>query len=258
MNSREYSLITASAAGEICTLTLNNPARRNAIGAVMVNELLWALADAEEASEVRTIVLTGSGAHFSAGGDFSQMQVESALGHRGDYADLLLALCNCSKPTIARVNGVAMGGGLGLMSACTFAIAQSEAMFATPEVNVGLFPMMIMAVLARHVPKRRLMEMMLLGEKFNATRALELGLLSHVVDAAALDAAVSDLAHKLASKSPITLRLGLAAFRAQEDLALEAALPLLRGRLGECLGTEDASEGLSAFLEKRTPQWKGR
>jgi enoyl-CoA hydratase/carnithine racemase len=115
-----------------------------------------------------------------------------------------------------------------------------------------------MAVLARHVPKRRLMEMMLLGEKFNATRALELGLLSHVVDAAALDAAVSDLAHKLASKSPITLRLGLAAFRAQEDLALEAALPLLRGRLGECLGTEDASEGLSAFLEKRTPQWKGR
>jgi enoyl-CoA hydratase/carnithine racemase len=258
VNARQYSLISATAADGICTLALNNPTRRNAIGAVMVNELLWALADAADAPDVRTVVLTGSGTHFSAGGDFSQMQAASALEHRGDYADLLLALCNYSKPTIARVNGVAMGGGLGLVSACTFAIAQSEAVFATPEINVGLFPMMIMAVLTRHVPKRRLMEMMLLGEKFSAARALELGLLSHVVDAAALDTQVSELAHKLASKSPLTLRLGLAAFRAQEDLALEAALPLLRARLGECLGTEDASEGLSAFLEKRTPQWKGR
>jgi len=123
---------------------------------------------------------------------------------------------------------------------------------------VGLFPMMIMAVLQRHVPRRRLLEMMLLGQRLDADEAAACGLLSRVVERDALDAAVAEVTQALAAKSPIAVRLGLEAFAAQDDLALEEALPLLRDRLAACLSTDDAREGLMAFLEKRTPKWVGK
>ncbi len=268
MSARAYEKIRVSGLGDgagdglsVCTLTLSNPARKNAIGPQMVNELLYALDDAFAAPAVRSVVITGEGNAFCAGGDFAQMTAggaESALPPKGDYADLLLKLCRSPKPTIARVNGPAMGGGLGIVASCTFAVAQSDATLGTPEVNVGLFPMMIMAVLARLVPRRRLMEMMLFGDKLGADAALSLGLLSRVVPAAELDAAVAELTHKVAQKSPSTLRHGLEAFAAQDDLDLEAALPLLRDRLAAVLSTDDAREGLMAFLEKRTPTWTGK
>jgi enoyl-CoA hydratase/carnithine racemase len=257
--SAEYTMITTAVGGSTCTLTLNNPARRNAIGALMVNELLWALEAAAQDPSVRTVVLTGAGEHFCAGGDFAQMPVDyRSLPPKGDYADLLVALAEYPKPTIARVNGPARGGGLGLVASCTFAIAHEDVSFGTPEINVGLFPMMIMAVLQRHIPKRQLLEMMLLGEVIPSDKALALGLISRRVKAADLDDAVATLAEKLASKSPSTLRLGLAAYRMQEDLPLTEALPALRARLGECLGTDDAQEGILAFMQKRPPVWKGK
>jgi enoyl-CoA hydratase/carnithine racemase len=151
-----------------------------------------------------------------------------------------------------------MGGGLGLVAASTFAIAESGASLGTPEINVGLFPMMIMAVLARLVPRRKLLEMMLFGQKLTADQALGIGLLNRVVPAEELDAAVRTMTDDLGKKSPITVALGLRAFAAQDDLDLEKALPLLREKLGECLATDDAREGLMAFLEKRPPLWKGR
>jgi enoyl-CoA hydratase/carnithine racemase len=151
-----------------------------------------------------------------------------------------------------------MGGGLGLVAACTFAVASTEAKLGTPEIDVGLFPMMIMAILARHVPRRRLVEMMLLGEKLDAVEAARLGLVNRAVAPGELDAEVKKLTDAVASKSPSTVRLGLRAFADQDDLDLEAALPLLRGRLGEVLATDDAREGLTAFLEKRAPRWTGR
>jgi len=151
-----------------------------------------------------------------------------------------------------------MGGGLGIVAASTFAVASTDVKLGTPEIDVGLFPMMIMAVLARFVPRRRLLQMMLLGEKFDAAEALRLGLLNEVVEPAALDAAVKKLTDAIATKSPITVRLGLRAFAAQDDLAVEQALPLLRDRLAECLSTDDAREGLMAFLQKRAPQWTGK
>ncbi len=265
MIERAYAMIRVAAspdAAGVVTLTLHNPARRNAIGPVMVTELLHALDDAAADPEVRVVVLTGSGDAFCAGGDFAQMTAATAaadpLPHKGDYADLLLAMVNAPKPIVARVNGHAMGGGLGLVAASHFAVAVRGAKLGTPEIDVGLFPMMIMAVLQRVVPRRKLLEMMLFGERLDADQAAAAGLVNRAVVSADLDDAVKHVTTLLLGKSPITLRLGLEAFAAQDDLDLETALPLLRERLAGCLATDDAREGLMAFLQKRPPVWAGK
>lgn len=262
MSSAPYSYLLLSKTDGVQTITLNNPARKNAIGPVMVNELLYALAGASDDQDVRVIVLTGAGDAFCAGGDFAQMTGGAAGGEerpvRGDYADLLLAMMSSPKPIIARVNGHAMGGGLGLVAACHFAIAQKAAKLGTPEINVGLFPMMIMAVLQRIMPRRRLLEMMLFGERMEAEEAQRIGLINRAVAPEELDKEITKMADAIRSKSPITVRLGLEAFAAQDDLDLESALPLLRKRLGVCLATDDAREGLMAFMEKRPPRWTGK
>jgi enoyl-CoA hydratase/carnithine racemase len=259
---RDYERIRVARDGGVETIALAVPERRNAIGPRMASELLWALEDAREADDVRAVVLTGEGAAFCAGGDFAEMTAagvtDSKLPLRGDYADLLLALVRTDKPVVARVNGHAMGGGLGLVAACTFAVASAEAKLGTPEIDVGLFPMIIMAVLARHVPRRKLVEMSLLGQRFGAEEALRLGLVNRVVPADRLDAEVKVITDEIARKSPIVVRLGLRAAAAQEGLDIERALPLLRERLMEVLRTDDCREGMAAFIEKRAPVWTGR
>lgn len=260
--TRMYGKIRVNDAVPVTTITLFNPERRNAIGPQMVNELLYALEDAHADDDVRAIVITGEGKAFCAGGDFAQMSGGGSDGpvlpHKGDYADLLLAMTRAEKPIVARVNGPAMGGGLGLVAASTFAVADSGARLGTPEIDVGLFPMMIMAVLARVVPRRRLLEMMLFGQKLSADEALAAGIVNKVVPAEELDGAVAAITGEIVKKSPITVALGLRAFAAQDDMDLEKALPMLRDKLAECLGTDDAREGLMAFLEKRPPVWKGK
>lgn len=261
MPERKYHNLNVSQDGIAARLELSNPGRRNAIGPRMVNELLYALEDALDDDSVRCIVITGAGDAFCAGGDFSQMTGGSdadELPPKGTYSDLLLKIVRYEKPIIARVNGHAMGGGLGLVAACHFAVAASGAKLGTPEINVGLFPMMIMAVLARVVPKRRLLEMMLFGERMTAERAAELDIVGSAVAPEELDAAVAEIVEKIGKKSPLTVKLGLRAFADQSDLALADAVPLLEARLGECLATDDAREGLMAFLEKRPPVWTGK
>jgi len=260
--TRLYARIRVADAEGIRTVTLYNPERRNAIGPQMVNELLYAFDDAHSDEDIRAVVLTGEGKAFCAGGDFAQMTGGEADGPalppKGDYADLLLAMTRTEKPIVARVNGAAMGGGLGLVAASTFAVAEASAKLGTPEIDVGLFPMMIMAVLARVVPRRKLLEMMLFGQRLTAEEARDVGILNRVAAPDELDATVKSLTDSIVKKSPMTVGLGLRAFAAQDDLDLEKALPMLRERLAECLGTEDAREGLMAFLEKRAPVWKGR
>jgi enoyl-CoA hydratase/carnithine racemase len=256
--TRSYERLKVTRAGGVETISLSNPPRRNAIGPRMMNELLWALEDARAADDVRSIVLTGEGTTFCAGGDFTGATHESELPHKGDFADLLLSLYRSDKPVIARVNGDALGGGLGLAAACTFAVASTKARLGTPEIDVGLFPMMIMAVLSRRLPRRRLTEMMLYGEKMDAEEAARLGLINRAVAPEELDAAFKAIGDTIASKSATTVRLGLRALAAQDDLGLERALPMLRDRLSEVLATDDAREGLMAFLEKRPPRWTGR
>jgi enoyl-CoA hydratase/carnithine racemase len=263
MTARSFQKIRVATEGPSLRITLYNPERRNAIGLQMTNELLHVLAEARGNDAVRVIVIEGEGKTFCAGGDFAQMTNASEsdgppLAAKGDYADLLLALVKSDKPIVAKVNGHAMGGGLGIVAASTFAVASSEAQLGTPEIMVGLFPMMIMAVLSRMVPRRRLLQMMLFGEKLSALDGKTLGLVGDVVPLADLEGAVQALIAKVVSKSPVTVKLGLRAFAAQDDMDLEKALPMLRDRLAECLGTDDAREGLMAFLEKRPPVWTGK
>jgi enoyl-CoA hydratase/carnithine racemase len=179
-------------------------------------------------------------------------------GEGGDYATLLSTMWSYGKPIVAKVNGHAMGGGLGLVSASHFALASSAAQLGTPEVDVGLFPMMIMAALTRLVPRRRLVAMMLLGERLEAKEAVEYGLLNSAHAPEELDAAVATLTGKLAGKAPLAIKHGLEALAAQDAKPLPDSVPMLRERLGILLGTEDAREGLMAFLSKRAPEWKGR
>ncbi len=260
MAPRGYQTLIVTEGSGVVTVTLNRPDRRNALSAAMVNELLYVIGDANGDPDTRVIVLQGAGPVFCAGGDFSQMSgaEDGALALRGDFADLLLAMMRTTRPIVARVHGHAMGGGLGLVAAATYAFAASEAQLGTPEVHVGIFPMMIMAVLARLVPRRRLTEMMLSGERMNADHAASIGLINRAVPAADLDATVAATVQMLVARSPAAIRLGLDAFVAQDDLALAEALPMLRERLAGVLTTDDAREGLTAFLEKRKPVWTGK
>ncbi len=267
MEARSYRKLIVAPHPElgspVATITLNNPERRNAIGPEMINELRWALDDAASDAAIRAIVLTGAGKAFCAGGDFQALtggedQALPLFGEDGsDYAKLLETMAGYGKPIVARVNGHAMGGGLGLVSASTFAIASTNAQLGTPEVDVGLFPMMIMAPLVRLVPRRRLVQMMILGERMEAHEAVEYGLLNSCHLPEELDAQVVALCAKLVTKAPLAVKHGLEAIHAQDQKALTEALPLLRDRLAALLATDDAREGLLAFLQKRKPEWKG-
>jgi enoyl-CoA hydratase/carnithine racemase len=265
-----YSEILYEVKAGVATITLNRPERRNPIGAGTVGELLHALRRAQVDPAVRVVVLTGAGKMFSAGGDLSAMAqpaggtplASAATENReaGTFVDLNLMLCGrgIGKPTIAKVNGHAMAGGLGLVVACDLAIAADDAQFATPEVNVGLWPMMIMATIFRNVPRKRAMELILTGERIDAATAERLGLITRAVPRDRLDAEVQLLCDKLLAKSPLIVGMGLDACHRMQDLELEAALRYLEGELGRVLTTEDAAEGLMAFMQKRAPAWKGR
>ncbi len=258
-----YQTIQYAIEGLVGTITLNRPDRKNALNAEMVNELLYALDACLVDPNVRVIVIAANGKAFSAGGDLGQMSgggtgAAAVLPVKGDYADLLMALVTARKPVIARVQGPAMGGGFGLATACTLAVASTDAQLGTPEINVGLWPMMIMAILARTMPRRPLLEMMLLAQKLTADDALRLGLVNRVVGPDRLEAEVKTMADALAQKSPTAVARGLAAYAKMGDMTLAEALPWLRDQLYELLGTEDAREGLMAFMEKRAPHWTGR
>jgi enoyl-CoA hydratase/carnithine racemase len=254
----------------VAQITLNRPDRRNPIGPSTVGELLHALQTAKDDPAVRVVVLTGAGKVFSAGGDLSSMgntgggtplkaaEAENRLA--GTFVDLNLMLAGrgIGKPTIAKVNGHAMAGGLGLVVACDLAIAADDAQFATPEINVGLWPMMIMATILRNVPRKKEVELLLTGDRIDAATAERLGLITRAVPRERLDAEVAALCDKLVSKSPLIVGMGLDAFHHTQDLDLEPALRHLEGELARVLATEDAAEGLMAFLHKRQPVWKGR
>jgi enoyl-CoA hydratase/carnithine racemase len=255
----EYRHLTARKEGAVATLVLSRPDRKNALGPVLINELLWALDDARHDAEVRVIVLAGAGKAFCAGADLREMTgpgEESALPPKGDLAQLLLRFPKLHKPVIARVHGAALGGGLGLVASCHFALAAESALLGTPEILRGLFPMQIMAVLSRLMPQRQLMEMMLLGQTVSAATAASWGLVTRVVPDAALDAEVAKLAEALSERSPTAVSAGLAAFDHQSGRPLEETIPYLRGQLMELLSQPDAIEGLMAFMQKRPPVWR--
>jgi enoyl-CoA hydratase/carnithine racemase len=246
----------------IATLTINRPEARNSLSAEVMDGLIEHLARLRGDDSVRAVVLTGAGEKaFCAGGDLTSMAGDGPYGGhlaRRRYLELLEALREAGKPVIAAVNGAALGGGFGLMLACDLAIAADSATLGTPEVKVGLFPMMVAALLTRHLGPKRAMELALTGERIAASRALDLGLVNRVVPAAELAAAARALAASLAVLSPAVLRLGREAVYTAADMEYRQSLRYLHAMLSVNASTEDAVEGVSAFIEKRGPQWKGR
>lgn len=243
----------------VAYLTINREAQRNAISGDVVALLLEYLDVAENDPAVRAVCITGAGKKaFCSGADLGASMSGDGRDGFQQYADLLKRIAAFPKPTLARVNGYCLAGGTGFMLACDIVIAADTARFGTPEVNVGLFPMMIGALIFRNVLKKKAMEMILLGEKLTAEQALEMGMVTRVVPADKLDVEVGKVLETLSAKSPIGIKLGKEAFNNMADMPFETAVDYLSGQLKVVVGTEDAKEGIAAFIEKRTPVFTGK
>jgi enoyl-CoA hydratase len=247
----------------VATITLNEPDSRNALSDELLGHLLAALERARDDQRARCVVLASSHERvFSAGGDLGGFGAEMALVHKhlgsGRFVALFRLIGELGKPTLCAARGHVLAGALGLALACDLVIAAEEATFGTPEINVGVFPFMIMALIYRNVPRKRTNEMLLLGERLSAHEAREAGIVNRVVAANEFDAAVADWAGRLAAKSPLLMRLGKDAMFRQQDMAFLDALEFLHSQLTIGLSTEDLLEGVTAFFEKREPRWSGR
>ena len=244
--------------GPALWITINRPARRNALTDEVLQGIARGYDSAENDAGVRAIVLTGSGNKaFCAGADLKPGH-NFAFDHgrpTTPYADLARRARSARVPSIARVNGACMAGGMGLLGMVDLAIAASSATFGLPEVRVGLFPMQACALLQDLVPRRVLREWSLCGDRFDATAALRAGLVNALVAPDALDAAVDGLVERLTAGSPVAMRRGLWALRHMEDSGFDDALALGEAQIGLAALTEDAREGMAAFNEKRPPGW---
>ncbi|MEK6194936.1 MAG: enoyl-CoA hydratase-related protein [Deltaproteobacteria bacterium] len=244
---------------QVARFTINREKQRNSLTGEVIDLFVEYLARAEADEGIRAVLITGVGDKaFCSGADLGGAVKGGGQDPYQPYANLLKRIAGFSKPTVARINGYCLAGGMGFMLGCDIVIAREEAKFGTPEVNVGLFPMMIGALIFRNVQRKKAMEMMLLGEKLSAQEALEMGMITRCVPYNKLDETVADVLDTLCSKSPMGLKLGKEAFYAMADMPLEEALDYLSGMLGKVVATEDAVEGITAFIEKRKPMFKGR
>ena len=246
-------------ADNIATLTINRENRRNAVNVETIKLFLQYLDQAERDPAVRVILITGAGNKaFCAGADLGGEPGGDIRKGFEIYARLLKRLSGFPKPVVAKINGACMAGGMGIMLACDIVVARDDAQFGTPEVNVGLWPMMIGALIYRNALRKKAMAMILLGERLAADQALEMGLITRAVPPAKLDDEVKCVLQNLVQKSPIGIKIGKEAFYAMADMPFEAAVDFLSGKIAEIAATEDAREGITAFIEKRKPIFKGK
>jgi enoyl-CoA hydratase len=247
----------------VATVTLDTPDNRNALTNALLTDLIDALESARADERVRCVVLTSSHEKvFSAGGALDQFAADVPIVHKHfgteRFTHLFRMLMNFGKPTLCAANGHVLAGALGVALCCDLIVAKEGATFGTPEINVGVFPFMIMALIYRNVPRKKTNELLLLGERLSAEEAREAGIVNRVVAAGEFDAAVEDWAVKLAGKSPVLMRLGKEAMYRQLDMPFEEALDYLRSQLAIAFTTDDIQEGVTAFFEKRDPVWTGR
>ncbi len=248
--------------GNAFWITVNRPEKRNAINGDVVGGIAKGYRTAHDDADIRVIVLTGAGDKaFCAGADLVNTGAAFAVDFAKpnvDYADLLRLAQNATKPSIARVNGVCMAGGMGLLCMTDMAVAAENAIFGLPEVKVGVFPMQVMSLLQDIAPRRLINEWALTGEPFDARTARAAGLVNHVVPAAELDAKVDWLIGRISDKSPTAIRRGKYAMRAIAAMSFDQAIAYTESQIALTAMTEDAKEGLAAFAEKRKPAWKGK
>jgi enoyl-CoA hydratase/carnithine racemase len=249
--------------GAVATIALDHPETRNALSDEALDDLIEAFELARDDEGVRSVVLTSTHEKvFSSGGDLAGFAAEAPLVHKHFATDRFPALFRLigelGKPTLCAANGHVLAGALGLALACDLIVAREGARFGTPEINVGVFPFMIMALIYRNVPRKKATELLLLGEQISAQEAERIGIVNRVVGTDEFDGVVRDWAERLAAKSPVMMRLGKDALFRQQDMALADALEFLHAQLTLAFSTEDIQEGVKAFFEKREPVWTGR
>jgi enoyl-CoA hydratase/carnithine racemase len=254
-------LLEVERAQGVVTLRLNRPAQRNALSRELMRELSVAFTALGEDPEVRVVVLAGRGPAFCAGHDLSEMVGLELADYRELFelcGSVMTAIHELPQPVIARVHGMATAAGCQLVAACDLVVASSEARFATPGVKIGLFCTTPMVEVTRSIGRKRALEMLLTGTPIDAETAAAWGLVNRVVAPDELDATTDELAQRIASASSLTVGLGKRAFYRQIDLGIDAAYDLCEEVMSENATAEDAQEGMSAFLEKRPPTWRGR
>lgn len=247
-------------ADRVLRLTLDRPERRNALNDEVLTAMVAAVRDPGEA---RVVVVTGSGDRvFCSGADLAGM-ADDATGlerheARSGLRELVVAIRTCPLPVVARVQGLCLAGGVGLALGCDVVLASSAAQFGLPEVDLGLWPFMVSALLAAHVSPKVAMELMLSGRRVPAGEAQALGLVSRVLPAQSFDAEADEIIAALARKPPVAVRLGKAAFLSALETPLVPALDAMQAQLSLLTTTADAVEGVAAFFGKREPHWQGR
>jgi enoyl-CoA hydratase len=258
-----YATLRYDVSDGVARILLDQPETRNALSDELLDELIAALEAARADPAARCVVLGSTHERvFSSGGNLSGFAADAALVHKHwgteRFPRLFRLLGELGKPSLCAAGGHVLAGALGVALACDLVVARDSARFGTPEINVGVFPFMIMALIYRNVPRKKVSELLLLGEQISAREAERIGIVNRVVGDDEFEAAVEDWAARLAAKSPVMMRLGKDAMFRQMDMSLVEALDFLRAQLTLAFSTDDLREGVSAFFEKREPNWRGR